>query len=171
MSYQTTILEVLLAIGVVMFVVFNFVILFGAPFLPTMKKQVKPAMDLMNLKPGQKMLELGCGDGRLLIAAAEEGLIATGIELNPLLVIICRIRTLKYGKQVRVIWGNFWKKDWPETDGIFVFLLDPYMTKLNTKITQRYNNPIRLVSFAFKIPNRDIDKQNGGLFLYKYKSK
>ena len=93
MSYQTTILEVLLAIGVVMFVVFNFVILFGAPFLPTMKKQVKPAMDLMNLKPGQKMLELGCGDGRLLIAAAEEGLIATGIELNPLLVIICRIRT------------------------------------------------------------------------------
>lgn len=171
MSYQSTIYEVLILLGAILFIVFNFVIIFGAPFLPTMKKQVKPAMDLLDLKPGQRMLELGSGDGRLLIAAAEAGIYATGIELNPLLALYSWLRTRKYGDKVKVVCGNFWKKEWPEADGIFVFLLDPYMERLNTKITQKYQTKIKLVSFAFKIPNRDIDKQNGGLYLYLYNYK
>lgn len=171
MGYQTTIYEVLAVIGVGAFILFNFVIIFGAPFLPTLKRQVKPALKLLDLKPDQKMLELGSGDGRLLIAAAEAGLIVTGIELNPLLALLSWLRTRKYDGRVRIICGNFWKKKWPDTDGIFVFLLDPYMTKLNTKIIQRYDNPVRLVSFAFKIPNRDVDKEKTGLYLYKYNSK
>jgi 16S rRNA A1518/A1519 N6-dimethyltransferase RsmA/KsgA/DIM1 with predicted DNA glycosylase/AP lyase activity len=171
MSYQTEVLEILLVLGAVIFVVFNFVILFGAPFLPTMKKEVKSAVKLMDLKPGQRMLELGSGDGRLLIAAAEAGLYATGIELNPLLVIYSWFKTRKYKGRVKVIWGNFWKKEWPPTDGIFVFLLDPYMKRLNTRITQKYKNPVKLVSFAFKVPNRDISGKKRGLFLYEYNQK
>jgi hypothetical protein len=165
------ILKIVFALGVVVFILFSFVIIFGAPFLPTLKKQVKPAIKLINLKPGQTILELGSGDGRVLIAAAEAGLNAVGYELNPLLVLYSLVKTHKYRSQIKIIWGNYWKKTWPEADGIFVFLLDPYMNKLNTRIIQTYQNPIKLVSFAFKLPNRVEDKEKHGLYLYKYNFK
>ena len=158
-------------ICIILATLFCFVILFGAPFLPTLKKNVDPAIKLIKLKKGQTILELGCGDGRVLIAAAESGLNAVGYELNPILFLISWYRTRKYRSQVRVVLGNFWTKKWPEADGIFVFLLDRYMEKLNKRIIQTYANPIKLVSFAFKIPNREADAEKSGLFLYKYNTK
>jgi len=157
-----------LMLGIAVFIIFNFVIAFGAPFLPTLKKQVKPAMKLLDLKPGSTLLELGSGDGRVLLAAAQQGINAVGYELNPLLVIYSRLKTFKYRKHVKIYWGNYWRETWPPTDGIFVFLLQPYMEKLNKKIMQTYKDPVKLVSFAFAIPDRKIDKKNNGLYLYKY---
>lgn len=165
------ILRITLIVGIAIFVLFSFVVIFGAPFLPTLKKQVDPAIKLINLKPGQTLLELGSGDGRILNAAAEAGLYAVGYELNPLLVLYSMYKTRKNRKQITIIWGNYWKKTWPPADGIFVFLLHRYMEQLNTKITQNYKNPIKLVSFAFKIPNRLEDKEKHGLYLYKYNFK
>ncbi len=147
---------------------FGFVVLFGAPYLPTLKKQTDTALDLLDLKPGQTLLELGCGDGRVLRAAARLGLNAVGYELNPLLVIIAWLYTLRYRKQVKIIWGNYWTQPWPEADGIFVFLLNKFMVKLDNKITREFNTPVKLVSFAFRVPDKKAIKEKGGLFLYKY---
>lgn len=157
---------------------FGFVVAFGAPFLPTLGKQVGASLELIDLKPGQTLLELGSGDGRLLIAAAKKGVNAVGYELNPLLVLYSRFRTRKYGKNVKVIWGNYWTKRWPKADGIFVFLLPRYMKKLDKKIIQEYGknvNPafdakgrVKLVSFAFQIPVKKAAKEKDGLYLYKY---
>jgi SAM-dependent methyltransferase len=158
-------------IGIIIFILFTFVIAYGAPFLPTLKKNVKPAIKLIDLKPGQTLLELGSGDGRVLIAAAQADLNVIGYELNPILFVISWIRTRKYKKQIKIVLGNYWNKKWPDADGIFVFLLDRYMEKLNTRITQRYKKPIKLVSFAFKIQSRQEDREKQGLFLYKYNTK
>src|SRR6478672_10765863 len=92
---------------------FAFVVFFGAPFLPTLRPQIDTALNLLDLKPGQTILELGCGDGRVLIAAATRGIYAVGYELNPLLAAIAWLRTRRYGKQVRVICGNYWRLKWP----------------------------------------------------------
>jgi SAM-dependent methyltransferase len=158
-------------ICIIIAVLFCFVIAVGAPYLPTLQRYVKPAIKLAKLKKGQTILELGCGDGRVLVAAAEAGLNAVGYELNPILFLISWWRTRKYRSQVRVVLGNFWNKKWPEADGIFVFLLDRYMEKLNKRIIQTYANPIKLVSFAFMIPNREEDAEDQGLHLYIYNSK
>src|SRR5215813_12979466 len=88
---------------------FAFVVFFGAPFLPTLQPQITAALDLLDLKPGQTMLELGCGDGRVLIAAAERGIVAVGYELNPLLAAVAWLRTRRYGKQVKVLCGDYWR--------------------------------------------------------------
>ena len=152
----------------VIFMAFAFVVAFGAPFLPTLKPQVRSALDLLDLKPGQTLLELGSGDGRVLVAAAERGITAIGYELNPLLAIYSWLRTRRYNGKVRVVWGDFWNKKLPPTDGIFVFLLDPYMKKLDKKIVQEYGKPVKLVSFAFKIPSRKITTEKNGLYLYEY---
>ena len=158
-------LWVLLALVVL---VFAFVVAFGAPFLPTLSPQVKRALDLMDLKPGETLLELGSGDGRVLLAAAKRGLTVVGYELNPLLVMYARVRTRRYRSQVKVVWGNFWKADWPPAQGIFVFLLNPYMKKLDKKITQELGKNVKVVSYAFQIPGRKPAKELNGLYLYKY---
>jgi hypothetical protein len=150
------------------FLAFSFVIAFGAPYLPTLKGQVPKALDLIDLKPGQTLLELGSGDGRVLMAAAERGICAIGYELNPLLVLYSRLRTRRYGNLVRVVWGDFWAKRLPPADGIFVFLLNPYMQKLDNKIVQESSKPVKLVSFAFKIPGRKATKEANSLYLYQY---
>ncbi len=156
----------IIAAGLVV-LLFGFVVAFGAPYLPTLKRQTESALDLLDLKKGQTLLELGSGDGRVLKAAARRGLNVTGYELNPILVLISIISTWKYRKNVHITWGNYWHHQWPKTDGIFVFLLDKYMAKLDKKIIQQQLNT-KLVSFAFKVPGKKAVKETDGLFLYKY---
>lgn len=158
-------------------VCFSFVLLFGAPYLPTLGKQVAIALELAELRPGQTLLELGCGDGKVLVAAARRGVRAVGYELNPLLVAVAWARTRRYRGLVSVRWGNFWQAKWPETDVIFVFGLQRIMNRLNTKIeqslTQAVNSAtnerrVKLVSFAFKVPGRKAIASKGGVYLYEY---
>ncbi|HET9173726.1 MAG TPA: hypothetical protein VFN56_00415 [Candidatus Saccharimonadales bacterium] len=160
---------VLLLVGVLVALSFGLVLLVGAPYLPTLKPQVRAALELANLKPGETLLELGCGDGKVLIAAAQSGLHAVGYELNPLLAIVAWLRTRRFRRQVRVVWGNFWHQPWPEADGIFTFLLPKYMQKLDKKITQYNHKPVKLVSFAFAVPTREKVADQAGVFLYEYK--
>jgi len=148
---------------------FVLVLLRGAPYLPTLGPQVATALDLIDLKRGQTLLELGCGDGKVLVAAAERGLKVVGYELNPILALIAWLRTRRYKGRVTVICGDFWRADWPPAEAIFVFLLDPFMPRLHTKITQYSSKPVKLVSFAFKVPAKAPEKIENGLFLYMYK--
>ncbi len=160
--------NITLVMCAILFVAFTFVVAYGAPYLPTLRTKVPMALDMLGLKKGQTLLELGSGDGRLLRAAAQRGLNAVGYELNPLLVIYSKLITFRHRKQVRVIWGNYWKANWPQADGIFVFLLQPYMEKLDKKITQKQIKNISLVSFAFTINSKKPTKKKAGLYLYKY---
>lgn len=159
----------ILIIVIVLSLAFGLVLVVGAPYLPTLKKPRKQALELLDLKPGQTLYELGCGDGTLLIEAAKQGLNVVGYELNPLLAFLCWLRSRKYKKQVRVVCGNFWKADLSKADGIYVFLLDRFMPRLDEKIkSTKTNKSIKLVSNAFKVPGRKAVKQGGSMFLYVY---
>jgi hypothetical protein len=144
------------------------VIFVGAPYLPTLTPQVKVALELADLSAGQTLLELGCGDGKVLIAAARQGINVVGYELNPILALIAWLRTWRYRSHVRVIWGNFWQSSWPPAEAIFVFLLPRYMPKLHNKCMQYKHKPVKLVSFAFEIPDKKPLRQKANLYLYIY---
>ncbi len=157
-----------LVLGILLLICFAGVLLVGAPYLPTLHRQIRAALELTGLRPGDTLLELGCGDGRVLIAAARLGFDVVGYELNPVLAVIAWLRTRRYRRQVRVIWGDFWRKPWPPAEAIFTFLLPKYMPKLNKKVMQYSNRPVKLVSFAFKIPGEKIVAEKDGVYLYKY---
>ena len=159
-----------LAVGLLVLIVcFGGVLLFGAPYLPTLKPQVQAALELVDLKPGQTLIELGCGDGKVLLAAARGGANAVGYELNPLLALIAWARTRRYRQQIRVVWGDFWRADWPPAEVIFTFLLPRYMAKLGETCQKYPHKPVKLVSFAFKIPHKQPEAERDGVFLYLYK--
>ncbi|MDQ3123337.1 MAG: hypothetical protein M3Q14_01480 [bacterium] len=147
---------------------FSFVLLFGAPYLPTLKQQQQEALDLLALKPGQILVELGSGDGRMLVAAAKLNIKSIGYELNPLLVLYSWVLSRRYKGLITIKWANFWRKPLPVCDGIYVFLLDRYMPNLHKKIVSEATGPIRLVSFAFKIPDKSYLTDRNGLYLYQY---
>lgn len=157
---------ILLVIGLVL--VFSFVIMFGAPYLPTLKTSTHNAFELLNLKPGQTLLELGSGDGRVLRYGAQLGIKGIGYELNPLLVWYSRLRNWRYRKLITFHCLNYWGVTLPPADGVYVFLLDKYMPKLDAKITAELKPPVKLVSHAFKIPGKKIAAQKQALFLYEY---
>jgi hypothetical protein len=159
----------LFAVFSVLVLLFGFVVAFGAPYLPTLKPQITTALDMLDLKKDQTLLELGSGDGRVMVAAAERGLRVIGYELNPLLVLYSWLITRKYRGRVRVVWGNFWWRKLPQADGVFVFLLQKYMQRLDTKIIQEIGKPVKLVSFGFHISDRTPVRTKDGLFFYDYK--
>jgi len=148
---------------------FQFVVLFfGAPYVPTRRAQRETALDLLNLKAGQTLVDLGCGDGAMLIAAARRGINAVGYEINPVLAVIAWLRTRRFGKKVKIVQGNFWHKKWPPTDAIFVFLTHRYMERLHQNMQKRFNHPVKLVTYGFSIPNKKPKASREACFLYKY---
>lgn len=162
-------LAALFLVAVAVALCFGLVVFVGPPYVPTMAKQIEAALDLLDLKPGQTLLELGSGDGRVMLAAAERGLRVVGYEINPVLVMVSRWRTRHYRKQVRVKWGNYWQA-WPPADGIFTFMLPRYMAQLDQRIIEwrKPDRSVRLASFAFEIPHKKPSRIRGGVYLYRY---
>jgi hypothetical protein len=156
-----------LAIALVL--LFGTVLIFGPPYLPTRRRFSAVALDLLALKPGQTLLELGSGDGRVALAAAKRGLNVVGIELNPLLVVISRILLWRYRKQVKIIWGSYFRVTWPKADGIFTFMIPRQMAELDRRITGWHTKSIRLASFGFAVPGKKPATIRDGVFLYEYK--
>ena len=156
-------------VGFLFVLPFGFVLLFGAPYLPTRKKTAELALDMLSLKPGQKLVDLGSGDGAVLIAAAKRKIFATGYELNPLVFAISFLRCLPHRKYVTIRMANFWRQDIAnDTDGVFVFLLDRYMKKLDEKFSSELTRGTKVVSYTFKIPSKKIITEKQALYLYKY---
>lgn len=158
---------IIIAFGLLLLAGFSAVVLLGAPYLPTMRSQRQTALELLQLKPGQTLYDLGCGDGRMLRSAAQSGLNAVGYELNPALVLTAKIINWPYRRQVKIYMRNYWKEDISAADGIFVFLLDKYMPKLDRKI-RALNKPIKLASYTFQVPGKKPLKKKNAVYLYGY---
>lgn len=149
--------------------IFGAVLLFGAPYMPTLKSRCRQALKLLDLKPGQTLVDLGCGDGVMLKIAAQNGLKAVGYEINPILAAIAWLRTRRYGRRVKIVPGNFWKADLSGADGIFVFLITHHMKRFDDfMLSQSKSGELKVVSHAFKIPGRKAAKKSGPFFLYHY---
>ncbi len=156
-------------IALIIILPFSFVLLYGAPYLPTRRAQAVQALDLLNLNRGEIFVDLGCGDGAVIIEAAKRGLVCYGYELNPFVWLVAKIRTYRYGKQVQIKCRNFWKVPLPpDTKGVFVFLLDKYMTQLDEKLTEEFQPGGKLVSYTFQIANKKPIKKDKAMYLYKY---
>lgn len=140
---------------------------FGAPFVPTHRSVIKQALNLINLKPGGLLLDLGAGDGRLLKAAAERGWPAVGYELNPIFWLIARINTWRARVLVQLKLSDYLSADWPsETSVIYIFGSTRAMARLADKL-KLWPAPVRIVSYGFALPGYKPVKTVGGFLVYE----
>ncbi|HET7529279.1 MAG TPA: hypothetical protein VFJ84_03590, partial [Candidatus Saccharimonadales bacterium] len=83
MTELNTLFWIIWGLAILLIAAYSFVLLFGAPYFPSLSPHVKAGLDLLDLKKGQTVYDLGCGDGRFLKAAARRGIKSVGYELNP----------------------------------------------------------------------------------------
>ena len=98
----------------------------GAIYFPTTPHGVSVMLKLADIKPGEKIVDLGSGDGRILIAAAKMGADAVGYEINPVLVRQSRRAIARAGIRAVVHWESFWNVDLSEFDVVIVYGI-PYI--------------------------------------------
>src|SRR4051812_14236110 len=85
----------------------------GAPYLPILKRQYEPLLDLAGLKPGDTIIDLGSGDGRLLLAAARQGATCIGYEINPVMYLVSLIVCWPQRRRIRIHLGDYWRTQLP----------------------------------------------------------
>lgn len=140
----------------------------GAPYVPILKKDRRKLVDLTDMHPGQTLLDLGSGDGQLLREAARRGLHAIGYEINPVMVVISWLACWKYRRLIRIHWANIWTTTLPPADIIYVFLIDRFMDKLESKLESEVTTPTTVVLYVFKFHHRKPIRQNATTSIYRF---
>jgi cyclopropane fatty-acyl-phospholipid synthase-like methyltransferase len=140
----------------------------GALYIPTDRKMVETMLDAAELHAGDRLVDLGSGDGRLLIAAAKRGIAAKGYEINPLLVWSTRrkIRAEGVEQLATVAWKDFWRADLSPYSVVTVFGIGHIMAPLERKLERELAPGSRVVANLFTFPNWKGEKRNG-VFRYE----
>ncbi|HEY3826985.1 MAG TPA: methyltransferase domain-containing protein [Bryobacteraceae bacterium] len=125
-----------------------------APYYPTPETIVERMLDLAGLKANEKMFDLGSGDGRIVIMAAQRyHAAAVGVELDTDLVQTSseKIRKLELQKTARIIYGDILKQDYSSADVITVYLLPESNLKLRPILDASLKKGTRIVAHDFPI--------------------
>jgi SAM-dependent methyltransferase len=130
----------------------------GVPFVPTPNRNIERILDALDIQPGQRVYDLGCGDGRLVIAAATRGAQTTGFEVSPWAFLRACVNGWRSHSRANIIFGNFYSKPLADADVVFVFLLNTVMPKLETKLRRELKPGTVVGSYGFTFPNWQPEK-------------
>ncbi|MEO8104495.1 MAG: methyltransferase domain-containing protein [Betaproteobacteria bacterium] len=93
-------------------------------WIPTPDSLVGKLLDMAKVTRDDTVIDLGSGDGRMVIAAAKRGAKAIGIEYNPNLVEFAKQAAAKEGVTATFIHGDIFKEDFTHATVLTLFLLD-----------------------------------------------
>jgi len=160
---------ILLILLIILFVILaTFAIggILAAPYLPTLPKQRKHIISLIDLKKGNIVYDLGCGDARVLTEAAKASKSSetsessksrfVGIERVWFPLVLARFRVLKNKKkdQVKIYNKDFFETDLSNATHVFLYLSSKIMDKLLPKLERELKPGARVVSCSFKFSNK-----------------
>ena len=131
---------------------------------PTPDASIEHALDIAGVKSGDHLLDLGCGDGRVLEAAAERGATATGYEADALRAAMARERLAPLKGAVRVEVADLHTAPL-DADVIFTFLSPAILFRLRDRLAAM-PPATRIVTYGYGIIGWEADEISGGCFLY-----
>jgi hypothetical protein len=146
--------------------------LWGAPWVPTSIRTVKKMLTMADLKPGEKLVDLGAGDGRIVIVAARTYRAhAVGVEIDPLRCLFANtlIRLLSLREHAHVYYADMFDFDLADADVVSMYLLQDTNQRLKTRLAEQLQPGARVISRTFSISDWTpvaIDDERG-LFLYE----
>ena len=141
----------------------------GAFFVPMPRSGLPRVVSLLALQKGERAVDVGSGDGRLLIALAEAGAEAHGFEHNLLLVWRSRRNIKKAGLSGKafVHWNNFWKENFSPFDAVTIYGIPYIMGRLERKLRAELRPGARVVSYSFTFPNWQLAQSDNRVYLYR----
>ena len=133
----------------------------AAPWVPSWKKDIKQILELSQIKSGEVVYDLGCGDGRWLFAVAKNTAAkkVVGLEISLPLYLLTRIKILFSSyPQIQIKYQNLYRADFKDADVVLCFLMPRAMKKLKTKLLKSLKPGARLVSYTFSLPGVNPEK-------------
>ena len=125
-----------------------------APYYPTPELIVDKMLQLGGLRPGEKVFDLGSGDGRIVIMAAQKfHADAVGIELDKDLwkQSTEKIRQLRLEKNARIVNGDLLKQNYSSADLVTVYLMPGFIDKIQPLLDQQLKKGARVVAHDYEI--------------------
>lgn len=140
----------------------------GAPYMPTHAELVQVMLDLAQIQPTDRVVDLGSGDGRLVIASARKAAKeAVGYEVDVWNVWKARRWAKRLGlTNTRFVHCSFWNASLKDFNVLFVYGLPPYMERLAEKCRNEAEPGTRIVSLLYDLPGWSPTIVKEGIRLY-----
>lgn len=123
-----------------------------APWLPTRGRDIERILKLARLRPEERFYDLGCGDGRVVMAAARQGSVAVGLEISLAMWLVCRVRQAIGGGAATFRLKDLFKQDLTDADVVYVFGMPKTIaTRLRPKLEAELRPGARVVTYEFRI--------------------
>jgi hypothetical protein len=166
-------LEILFVLIIALLIPTLYAQVVGVPPVPTPHKVVKRMLELADIKPVDIVYDLGCGDGRLVFAAARCGAAATGFEISPLVWLWACLCKLYLHSPAQIKYRDFLHVNLTPASVILLYL---YPTTIKFWLQRKFKKELRpgtrIISYAFAIPGFPFVHQervapHGYIFVYQ----
>lgn len=130
-------------------------------FVPTPEAVVKAMLKLANVKKGELVYDLGCGDGRAVIAAARDfGARGIGVDIDPARIQESKANAADAGVTDRVEFkqADLFELNFADADVVFLYLLPSLNLKLRPRILDELRPGTRVVSHSFSMDDWKADE-------------
>jgi len=128
--------------------------LYIAPYVASPLPVVRQMLVLSQLKHDETVYDLGCGDGRVLIMAAQEfGAMAVGVEMRDDLVKRAHERIFELGldSRVKIVQSDLFKVDLRPADVVTLYLTTSANEKVKPKLESELKRGARVVSHDYEV--------------------
>jgi len=125
-----------------------------APYVSSPISVVDKMLEAAGLHSGETLYDLGCGDGRIVVAAAKGfGAKAVGVELSDALAKRARQQAESMGlqDQVRIVTGDMMSVDVSSANVVSLYLMTEANDTLRPKLERELKPGARVVSLEFKV--------------------
>lgn len=167
------VLVIIIITSFFMVISFYITIFGGGPFVPTPIPSVKEVLKHANIKKGQKVYDIGAGDGRFIhYATRDYGANAVGFEMDPFVFLIAKIRQIFWKWQGKMIRSDFQKHSLRDADHIICYMMPKTLAKFQKKFDEDLKKGAKVISYAFHIgdwePTKVIPKKGkiSKIFIY-----
>lgn len=148
-------------------------IILDVPYVPTDEKIVHAMLDLAEVTSQDTLYDLGCGDGRIVVAAAlERNTRGVGIDMDPMRI----TEAIEYAGHTGVEYlvnffeGDLLEADFSQATVVTLYLLDLVNVQLRPRLLDELRPGTRIVSHAFDMGDWKPDQRQscGSINIYKW---
>jgi len=148
-------------------------------FIPTPDSLIKAKLELATLVEGDMLMDLGCGDARVLIEAVQQhSIMAMGVDIDQRLVeqATNKVAAAGLSNRIKIIHQDFLSTDLSQATVLILYLTRNSLGQLSMKLEKELKPGTRIITHQFDLPawtsmrTSNVQLSNGSnetLYLYK----